>query len=137
MDFNQNPDDVMKKISEVQKELLKPQVQVKNQVRLLKKPGKTTFKPSNGLEKFRRNDLEMIDNTVTFTGQKLNGNIININDDLRHNNNSFQFITNYRMHKGNHLYHPETNFIISHLSHDHIVLTNLLRPNKTISREVI
>lgn len=99
MNINSDSEEMLKEISEYQKELLNPsKVPSANPKKLLSK----TFKNSNdSLKNYRRNDIDYINNEITFAGQQLNGNIININDDLRHNNNCFQFINTYRMHKGN------------------------------------
>lgn len=99
MNNNSDSEEILKEISEYQKELLNPS---KLTPTLPKKLLSKTFKNSNDtLKNYRRNDIDYINNEVTFVGQQLNGNIINIHDDLRHNNNCFQFINTYRMHKGN------------------------------------
>lgn len=99
MDFKQDKEAVMTQLSKISKNLLlKPKAPAKR-VNLLSRPsepraGRTT------LQQFKRNEADYFDNDLAFEGDKLRGKIINVNDELRNNNNSAQFITNYRMHKG-------------------------------------
>jgi hypothetical protein len=101
MDFKQDTDAVMSKISEITKKLLIRPKQPSKKINLLSKPTRTNFTGTN-LQQYKRNETDYFDNNLAFEGNKLQGKIININDELRNNNNSAQFITNYRMHKGRH-----------------------------------